>query len=148
MRLSELQTGEKAYIVKVLGNGSFRKRIIEMGFVRGANVKAILNAPLKDPVEYQVMGYNVSLRKSEASMIEILNEEEFKQTEQENEYHGVLNEDELRQQMLQEKEKTIRVALVGNPNCGKNQSVQLHFQLVRTCRQLQRCHRRGQRRPI
>ena len=119
MRLSELQTGEKAYIVKVLGNGSFRKRIIEMGFVRGANVKAILNAPLKDPVEYQVMGYNVSLRKSEASMIEILNEEEFKQTEQENEYHGVLNEDELRQQMLQEKEKTIRVALVGNPNCGK-----------------------------
>ena len=79
MRLSELQTGEKAYIVKVFATAVSEKDY-RNGIRAGANVKAILNAPLKDPVEYQVMGYNVSLRKSEASMIEILNEEEFKQT--------------------------------------------------------------------
>ena len=51
MRLSDLQTGEKAVIVKVLGHGAFRKRIIEMGFVRGQKVEVLLNAPLKDPIK-------------------------------------------------------------------------------------------------
>lgn len=119
MRLSELQTGEKATIVKVLGNGGFRKRIIEMGFVRGAEVQSILNAPLHDPVKYNVMGYDVSLRKSEASMIEVLSEEEFKKTITGNVYYGTLNEKEKRQKAIEEKEKNIKVALVGNPNCGK-----------------------------
>jgi ferrous iron transport protein B len=71
MRLSELPTGEKAYILKVHGSGAFRKRLLEMGFVRGEEVKAILNAPLKDPIKYRIMGYEVSLRRSEAVMIEI-----------------------------------------------------------------------------
>src|SRR5690554_7324787 len=71
MRLSELQTGQKAYIKKVHGNGAFRKRILEMGFVRGEEVKSILNAPLKDPIKYEVMDYDVSLRRSEAVLIEI-----------------------------------------------------------------------------
>jgi ferrous iron transport protein B len=73
MKLSELHTGEKAYIVKVNGNGAFRKRILEMGFVRGQEVKAILNAPLKDPIKYEIMEYEVSLRRSEAELIEISN---------------------------------------------------------------------------
>src|SRR5690554_3870669 len=71
MRLSELHTGEKAYIIKVNGSGAFRKRLLEMGFVRGQEVKSILNAPLKDPIKYHIMEYEVSLRRSEAVMIEI-----------------------------------------------------------------------------
>lgn len=51
MRLSELRTGEKGTIVKVLGKGAFRKRIIEMGFIRGKSVDVIQNAPLKDPID-------------------------------------------------------------------------------------------------
>ena len=71
MRLSERHTVEKAYIVKVNGGGAFRKRLLEMGFIRGQEVKSILNAPLKDPIKYQIMEYEVSLRRSEAVMIEI-----------------------------------------------------------------------------
>lgn len=71
MRLSELQTGDKAFILKVNGSGAFRKRILEMGFVRGQEIKSILNAPLKDPIKYGIMDYEVSLRRSEAVQIEI-----------------------------------------------------------------------------
>ena len=67
MRLSDLQTGDKAVVVKVLGYGAFRKRIIEMGFVRGQTVLVELNAPLKDPIKYKIMDYEISLRRSEAS---------------------------------------------------------------------------------
>ena len=79
MRLSELKTGEKGVIVKVLGHGGFRKRIVEMGFVKGKTVEVLLNAPLRDPVKYQIMGYEISLRHQEAEMIEVISEEEAKQ---------------------------------------------------------------------
>ena len=52
MRLSDLKTGESAVVLKVLGHGGFRRRIMEMGFVRGQRVEVVLNAPLKDPIEY------------------------------------------------------------------------------------------------
>ena len=71
MRLSELRTGEKGVIVKVMGRGAFRKRIIEMGFIRGKMVDVIQNAPLKGPIHYKVMGYYVSLRRSDAALIEV-----------------------------------------------------------------------------
>ena len=71
MKLSELKTGERAYIVKVSGHGGFRKRIIEMGFIKGQPVEALLNAPLQDPVKYKLMGYEVSLRHDEAKLIEV-----------------------------------------------------------------------------
>jgi len=121
MRLSELQTGEKAIIVKVLGHGSFRKRIIEMGFVRGKEVESILNAPLRDPIKYKIMGYEVSLRKNEASLIEVMSIEEFDALKIKNKYHGVLEEDRktLIEEVVREKQKLINVALVGNPNSGK-----------------------------
>ena len=77
MRLSELRTGEKGVIVKVMGRGAFRKRIIEMGFIRGKMVDVIQNAPLKDPIHYKVMGYDVSLRRSDAALIEVVSETEF-----------------------------------------------------------------------
>ncbi|MFT0284180.1 FeoA family protein [Bacteroides thetaiotaomicron] len=80
MRLSELGTGEKGVIVKVLGHGGFRKRIVEMGFIKGKTVEVLLNAPLKDPIKYKVLGYEISLRRQEAEMIEVVSEEEAKKT--------------------------------------------------------------------
>ena len=122
MRLSELKTGEKGVIVKVLGHGGFRKRIVEMGFIKGKTVEVILNAPLRDPVKYQIMGYEISLRHQEAEMIEVISEEEAKWMQ--NPYHGALTEDELLSEermaeLAKGKRRIINVALVGNPNCGK-----------------------------
>ena len=74
MRLSDLNNGESAIIIKVYGHGGFRKRITEMGFVRGRKVLSVMNSPLKDPVKYSIMGYEVSLRHSEAEMVEVLSE--------------------------------------------------------------------------
>lgn len=76
MRLSELKTGESGTIVKVMGHGGFRRRIMEMGFVHGQRVEVLLNAPLKDPIEYKIMGYDISLRRSEADMVEVLTDSE------------------------------------------------------------------------
>ena len=124
MRLSELKTGEKGVIVKVLGHGGFRKRIVEMGFIKGKTVEVLLNAPLKDPIKYKVMGYEISLRRQEAGMIEILSEHEAKEQVTKPNYHPGMSEDiypgeeELKRIALG-KRRTINVALVGNPNCGK-----------------------------
>ena len=124
MRLSELKTGEKGVIIKVLGHGGFRKRIVEMGFVKGKSIEVLLNAPLKDPIKYKVMGYEISLRRQEASMIEVISEQEAKDINPyPNHYESLhedvpLNENTLKQLALG-KRRTINVALVGNPNCGK-----------------------------
>ena len=72
MRLSELKTGESATVVKVLGYGGFRRRIMEMGFVKGQEVTVVLDAPLKDPIEYHIMGYDISLRRKEAELIVVM----------------------------------------------------------------------------
>ncbi len=122
MRLSELKSGEKGVIVKVLGHGGFRKRIIEMGFIKGKTVEVVLNAPLKDPIKYKILGYEISLRRNEADMIEVVSEEEARNTT--SPYHGSLQEDIVipESDMLtiaKGKRRTINVALVGNPNCGK-----------------------------
>ena len=91
MRLSELRTGEKGVIVKVLGHGGFRKRIVEMGFIKGKTVEVILNAPLKDPIKYRLLGYEISLRRQEADMIEVVSEQEARTMQ--NPYHGSITED-------------------------------------------------------
>lgn len=128
MKLSELRTGEYGVIVKVNGHGSFRKRIIEMGFVRGKRVKVILNAPLKDPIEYEVIGYKISLRREEAEKIEVISESEAKEMLSASEPRPTLEDgDKDEAEMLEDRMKRladerghiIRVALVGNPNCGK-----------------------------
>lgn len=126
MKLSELKTGEQAVIVKVSGHGGFRKRIIEMGFVNGKTVEVLLNAPLQDPVKYKIMGYEVSLRRQEAAMIEVITEEEYKGLESTRHAEGSKlvfersehQDDYLQHQALKQR-RTISVALVGNPNCGK-----------------------------
>ena len=125
MRLSELHTGEKGVIVKVMGRGAFRKRIIEMGFIRGKEVDVIQNAPLKDPIHYRVMGYDVSLRRNDAAMIEVISAAEYakaqmsQQSEERSADSYILPSTEDLQALAIHKGKTINVGLVGNPNCGK-----------------------------
>lgn len=127
MILSELKTGEKGVIVRVNGHGSFRKRLIEMGFIQGKAVTVVLNAPLRDPIEYEIIGYKVSLRREEARMIEVVSEEEAREALQSDEHlqalPGDLDEkdrlDRALAHVAEERNHVIRVALVGNPNCGK-----------------------------
>ncbi|MDR0688357.1 MAG: ferrous iron transport protein B [Prevotellaceae bacterium] len=117
MRLSKLANGEKGVIRKVLGRGAFRKHITEMGFVKGKVVLVVKNAPLKDPIEYSIMDYAVSLRRSEASMIEVVTEEEAKK------FDLTTSSTATIEQALMETAKVagevINVAFVGNPNTGK-----------------------------
>ena len=125
MRLSDLKTGERGVVVKVNGHGSFRKRIIEMGFVKGNGVRVILNAPLRDPIEYEIIGYKLSLRRAEAAKIEVIGEEEAKMMLSQRETLPPLDatgDAFIQSEMLnlaEERRKVIKVALVGNPNCGK-----------------------------
>ncbi len=127
MKLSELQTGEKAVIVRVHGHGSFRKRLIEMGFIQGKEVTVVLNAPLKDPIEYEIIGYKISLRREEAERIDVVNEAEAREALVSDEHLQGLPEDLAERERLdralahlaEERNHVIRVALVGNPNCGK-----------------------------
>ena len=117
MTLADLKSGDKAIISKVKGRGAFRKRIIEMGFIVGKQVIVVKNAPLKDPIEYNIMGYEVSLRRSEASLIEIHEDSKF-ETNSIN-FNGTLHLEESLKLINVKREKIINVALVGNPNCGK-----------------------------
>ena len=120
MKLSSLKTGEKGVIVKVLGHGGFRKRIIEMGFIKGKEVEVLQNAPLQDPVIYKLMGYEVSLRHQEADMIEIVSADTPIEATQFviSNSERIHEDDYVRHEAMKER-RTINVALVGNPNCGK-----------------------------
>lgn len=115
--LADLQNGETGIITKILGHGAFRKRITEMGFVKNKKVVVIKNAPLQDPIEYKIMDSHVSLRRSEARLIEVVPLIDAKENI-DLEFDGTILEDSLEQLVL-EKIKTINIALVGNPNCGK-----------------------------
>ena len=127
MRLSELKTGERGVIVKVNGHGGFRKRVKEMGFVKGNKVKVILNAPLRDPIEYEIIGYKISLRREQAEKVEVISESEAKEMLMARENLPPIEADDnddaiIEREMTslaEKRRKTIRVALVGNPNCGK-----------------------------
>jgi ferrous iron transport protein B len=121
MKLSELQENESGIITRVQGIGAFRKRITEMGFVKGKRVKMIKNAPFKDPIEYNIMGYEVTLRLDEASMIEVVTEEEALENENiliNGNFNGVFSEDKLRKKAAKQG-RIINIALIGNPNSGK-----------------------------
>lgn len=138
MRLSDLKSGQSAVILKVLGHGAFRKRVMEMGFVKGREITAILSAPLNDPVKYRLMNYEVSLRRSEAAMIEVVPVEEAREVlppshvrAAEADLHrgnSPVEEKEIPQHAelrsghssdFEGRSHTINVALIGNPNCGK-----------------------------
>ena len=127
MILADLKTGETAVVVRVHGHGSFRKRLIEMGFINGKEVRVVLNAPLRDPIVYEIIGYKVSLRREEARQIEVVTEEEAREALVTDEHLQALPGDLAEKERLdkalahlaQERHHNIRVALVGNPNCGK-----------------------------
>ena len=110
MLLSELKTGSSAVVVKVLGHGGFRRRILEMGFVRGQRVVSVLNAPLRDPIKYRIMGYEVSLRRSEADKIEVVNLDDVSINS--SDYNGTIADDVI-SDVIKEKTNNITVALVG-----------------------------------
>ena len=125
MRLSELKTGETGVIVKVMGHGGFRKRIVEMGFIKGKTVEVLLNAPLHDPVKYKVMDYEVSLRRAEAELIEVVSSLDISSSPL-GEPEGVSSPPFMEGagggsvfQLAEAKSHELQVVLVGNPNCGK-----------------------------
>ena len=113
--LADIPTGSKCVIIKVHGHGGFRHRILELGFVKGETITVLKNAPLLDPIEYEIMGSHVSLRRSEAHNIEVLSMDA--EAHPDNLYHGVLEEHVHHE--ADELSHDITVALVGNPNCGK-----------------------------
>jgi len=117
MKLSDLPKGQSAVIVKITGHGAFRKRMIEMGFTRGRVITAILQAPLRDPIKYSIMNYEVSLRRSEAEMVDVMPIEKEKAHHDFSKIDG--NADPLLSKEFHGKRHAINVALVGNPNCGK-----------------------------
>ena len=118
MRLSELKPGETGIIVKILGHGAFRKRVIEMGFVKGRKITAIMSAPLNDPVKYTLMGYEVSLRLSEAHLVEVVPIADADNVADTTHLDVVDDTDEY-SAVYRGLSHTINVALIGNPNCGK-----------------------------
>lgn len=118
MNLSELKEGEKAFISKVKGRGAFRKRITEMGFIKGKEVEVIKNAPLRDPIEYRLLNYDVSLRRSEARLVSVLSKAELRALHPEGQFLGVIDDETLKNNAF-EKGKTIDIAFIGNPNSGK-----------------------------
>ncbi|MDD4144954.1 MAG: FeoB small GTPase domain-containing protein, partial [Prolixibacteraceae bacterium] len=117
MKLSEVKYSETVIITKILGHGSFRKRISEMGFVKGKEIKVIKNAPFNGPFEFKILDYNVSLRKSEADLIEVVPVGSFDETLNGN-HKGVIGV-KTALAVQSQKSHIINVALVGNPNCGK-----------------------------
>lgn len=117
MKLSEVKYQETVIITKIRGHGSFRRRISEMGFVKGKEVKVIKSAPFKGPIEFKILDYNVSLRKSEADLIDVVPLNEFDTTKN-GSYEGVI-ERKIQLVNQSERTRTINIALVGNPNCGK-----------------------------
>lgn len=123
MRLDELNEGQSARVVKILGHGAFRKRLIEMGFVRGREVNVILKAPLRDPVKYRILGYEVSLRRSEAALVEVVPVENADETLPDDcpalPKTMELNAEERHTTKFHSSSRTINVVLIGNPNCGK-----------------------------
>ena len=129
MKLSELKNGETAVIVRVSGHGGFRKRIMEMGFVRGQDVTSVINAPMNDPIKYSIMGYDVSLRRSEAELITVLSPEEADamlsaEDAKAPNYYACGECCACNNSCFSNLHKTtqrniINIAFVGNPNSGK-----------------------------
>ena len=121
MRLNELNVGQKAVVVKILGHGAFRKRLIEMGFVKGKEITAVLSAPLRDPVKYSLMGYEVSLRHSEARLVEVapVTDGSFRHRDSGAASLRTTSEPAVANDVYARASRTINVALIGNPNCGK-----------------------------
>lgn len=114
--LDDEPVGRTVQVVRVMGDGAFRQRLLEMGFVRSAKVTVLKNAPLQDPVEYMIMGTHISLRHSEAAKVEVTDSDaEF--CDMEDAYNGIVETEVPGVDPLAD--NVLRVVLIGNPNCGK-----------------------------
>ncbi len=118
MKLSELKTGESGIIVKITGHGSFRKRVMEMGFVKGKKILVELNAPLHDPIKYRILDYEISLRRNEAELIEVVADRD-EMASVSADAAEIREDDGEFITAFDRERRTINVALIGNPNCGK-----------------------------
>lgn len=113
--LYDLAEGEEGIILKIKGRGQFRHRLMEMGFVAGKKVRVVKKAPLGDPVEFGILGYHVSLRKSDTRLIEVSRKSiAFEQVIPD----GITDIEDPASSWI-EKSKNIQVAFIGNPNSGK-----------------------------
>jgi len=128
--LADMRAGQQCILLKIHGHGGLRHRLLELGFIRGEKIRVVKNAPLTDPIEYEVMNNHVSLRRAEAKLIEAIEVDDVVGTstdiQQRNAYAVASESEEQREeeirktnQYILEESHTIRVALVGNPNCGK-----------------------------
>lgn len=117
MTLNDLHAGDSAVIVQIHGTGNFRKRITEMGFVKGQPVTVVKSTPFKGPVEYRIMSGTVSLRRNEAMLIDV--SVSVADNEIDNNPFKPIYTERLDVRNASASEKKISVALVGNPNSGK-----------------------------
>lgn len=69
--LKGIKTGDSCVVVKLHGEGGIKRRIMDMGITKGTEIKVRKVAPLGDPIEITVRGYELSIRKNEAEMIEV-----------------------------------------------------------------------------
>ena len=115
LTLYDLAEGEEGIILKIKGRGRFRQRLSEMGFIVGKKVTVIKKAPLRDPVEYMILGYHLLLRNSEAQLIEIVRGS----SQHTPDSSGGVLVSESENDSFYKNSRNIQVALIGNPNSGK-----------------------------
>ena len=127
MKLSELKPGESAVLTKVGGSGSLRQHFLDMGLIPDAKVKLVKLAPMGDPMEFMVHGYELSIRKDDAAEIDCekaeADKEEIKPFFRDSQDHPGLGEEgkyhEKKGETPLKDDETITFALAGNQNCGK-----------------------------
>lgn len=127
MKLSELKPGESAVLTKVGGSGSLRQHFLDMGLIPDAKVKLVKLAPMGDPMEFMVHGYELSIRKDDAAEIDCerseAEKEEIKPFFRDSQDHPGLGEEgkyhEKKGETPLGDDETITFALAGNQNCGK-----------------------------
>ena len=114
--LDHESVGNTVQVVRVKGDGAFRQRLLEMGFVRGAKVTVLKNAPLLDPVEYMILGAHISLRHSEAAQVEVTDKDALF-CDLEDNFNGIVETEVAGVDPMAD--DVLRIVLIGNPNCGK-----------------------------
>ena len=127
MKLSELKPGESAVITKVGGSGSLRQHFLDMGLIPDAKLTLIKLAPMGDPMEFMIHGYELSIRKDDAAEIDCeraeADKEEIKPFFRDSQDHPGLGEEgkyhEKKGETPLGDDETITFALAGNQNCGK-----------------------------
>ena len=72
MTFKDVKIGNSAIVTKINGQGPLKRRIMDMGITKGVNIRVVKVAPLGDPIEINVRNYELSLRKADAALIEVM----------------------------------------------------------------------------